>query len=70
MLSIYSAERYVKKMYADYTAGSAEMADTGIVADVAELQPIATATTIRVRIEKVLATDGPFAATKEQLGSY
>jgi hypothetical protein len=36
----------------------------------AELQPIATATTIRVRIGKALATDGPFAATKEQLGSY
>ena len=58
------------KMYADYTAGSAEMADIGILADVAELQPIATATTIRVRIGKALATEGPFVATKEQLGSY
>ena len=36
----------------------------------AELQPIATATTIGVRIGKALANDGPFAATKEQLGSY
>ncbi len=70
MLSIYSAERYVKKMYADYTAGSAEIPDTGIVADVAELQPIDTATTIRARIGKALATDGPFAATKEALNSY
>lgn len=57
-------------MYADYTAVAAEMADTGIMVDVAELQAIVTATTIRVRIGKALATDGPFAETKEQLGGY
>lgn len=32
------------------------------------LQPIATATTVRVRDGKTLTTDGPFAETKEQLG--
>ena len=34
------------------------------------LQPIATATTVRVRNGKTLSTDGPFAETKEQLGGY
>lgn len=34
------------------------------------LQPTATAATVRVRDGKRLATDGPFAETKEQLGGY
>jgi hypothetical protein len=34
------------------------------------LQPIHTATTVRIRNGKVSTTDGPFAETKEQLGGY
>jgi hypothetical protein len=34
------------------------------------LQPVETATTIRVRHGKVSTTDGPFAETKEQLGGF
>jgi len=34
------------------------------------LQPIQTATTVRVRKGNVSTTDGPFAETKEQLGGY
>ncbi|MGH7497338.1 MAG: YciI family protein [Gemmatimonadales bacterium] len=34
------------------------------------LQPVHTATTVRVRNGKVSATDGPFAETKEQLGGF
>ena len=34
------------------------------------LQPVHTATTIRVRNGKMSTTDGPFAETKEQLGGY
>ena len=34
------------------------------------LQPIQTATTVRVRSGKISTTDGPFAETKEQLGGY
>ena len=40
----------------------------GILA--AGLQPVQTATTVRVRSGKVYTTDGPFAETKEQLGGY
>ena len=34
------------------------------------LQPVETATTVRVRDGKPSVTDGPFAETKEQLGGY
>jgi hypothetical protein len=34
------------------------------------LQPVQTATTIRIRYGKLSATDGPFAETKEQLGGF
>jgi hypothetical protein len=35
-----------------------------------QLQPVHTATSVRVRNGKVSATDGPFAETKEQLGGF
>jgi hypothetical protein len=34
------------------------------------LQPVATATTVRVRDDERLLTDGPYAETKEQLGGF
>ena len=34
------------------------------------LQPASAATTVRVQDGKTLATDGPFAETREQLGGY
>jgi len=34
------------------------------------LHPVSTATSVRVRDGKTLATDGPFAETREQLGGY
>jgi hypothetical protein len=34
------------------------------------LQPVQTATTVRVRSGKLSTTDGPFAETKEQLGGF
>ena len=36
----------------------------------APLQPVSTATTVRVRDGQTLITDGPFAETREQLGGY
>jgi hypothetical protein len=35
-----------------------------------QLQPIETATTVRVQDGRTLTTDGPFAETKEVLGGY
>ncbi len=36
----------------------------------AQLQPIETATTVRVRDGQTLTTDGPYADTKEVFGGY
>ena len=38
--------------------------------DGAQLQPIDTATTVRVQDGRTLTTDGPFADTKEVFGGY
>ena len=38
--------------------------------DSAQLQPIETATSVRVRDGQTLTTDGPFADTKEVFGGY
>ena len=35
-----------------------------------ELRPVATATSVRVRKDDTIVTDGPFAETKEALGGY
>ena len=34
------------------------------------LQPVRSATTVRLKNDKVLLTDGPFAETKEQIGGF
>jgi hypothetical protein len=34
------------------------------------LHPVATATSVRIRNDKRMVTDGPFAETREQLGGY
>jgi len=34
------------------------------------LQPVATATSLKIRNGKRLVTDGPFAETREKLGGY
>ena len=40
------------------------------VVGAARLQPVETATTVRVRNGKATITDGPFAETKEQLAGF
>ena len=42
----------------------------GVVLGGEGLQPVATATTLRVRDDERMLTDGPYAETKEQLGGY
>jgi len=43
---------------------------SGQYLDASPLHPTATATSIRVRDNTRLVTDGPFAETREQLGGY
>jgi hypothetical protein len=42
----------------------------GQYVDASPLRPVATATSVAVRDGRTVATDGPFAETKEQLGGY
>ena len=53
--------------YNDFTN---EVRENGSLVAGDALQPIATATTVTVRDGKTIATDGPFAETKETLGGY
>ena len=47
-----------------------ELKQSGSLVTSQKLQPVQTATTLRVRSGKVSVTDGPFAETKEQLGGF
>ena len=43
---------------------------SGVLMAAEALEPVATATTVRVRNGKVSVTDGPFTETKEQLAGF
>jgi hypothetical protein len=50
--------------------GEYRLAQSGNYKGGNQLQPVASATTVRVRNGKRQTTDGPFAETREQLGGY
>ena len=54
----------------DYFSYTEELRDSGKYVAGDALQPTATAKSIQVREGAPMATDGPFAETKEQLGGY
>src|SRR5947209_8200236 len=56
--------------YAESTQLCHELKSRGQYLSANPLQPVATATSLRVREGKRLVTDGPFAETREQLGGY
>ena len=78
LLMIYANEaEYAKidpatlqKVFEEYGAFTQGIVKSGNFKAGDRLQPIATATTVRIRDGKTLATDGPFAETREQLGGY
>ena len=78
LLMIYHAEAEEKKMseaetssmHAEYGQFTRGIMESGSYKGGNALQPTATATTVRVRDGKTLATDGPFAETREQLVGY
>ncbi len=48
----------------------ANLSENGHFLDGTPLQPVDSATTVRVRDGKTLVTDGPFAETREQLAGF
>jgi hypothetical protein len=59
-----------EECYAESTQLTHELHAKGQYLGAAPLHPVAMATSVRVRNDKRLVTDGPFAETHEQLGGY
>ncbi len=78
MLLIYDDEKTFAKMtqadlgrmYAEYGQFTQEIKASGNHVASSQLQPVASATSVRIRDGKRMLTDGPFAETREQLGGY
>ncbi|MBT1158289.1 YciI family protein [Aminobacter anthyllidis] len=59
-----------EKMSAPYMAYNEALIKAGAMVSGERLQGASSATTVRVRDGKTEVLDGPFAATKEQLGGF
>jgi hypothetical protein len=78
MLQIYSPEGHWDSLseaeraalYEEYFALDRALGERGALVGSHELEPVTTATSVRVRDGETLIADGPFAETKEQLGGY
>jgi hypothetical protein len=78
MLLIYDEEQAWGKMseaergrmIGEFRQLSADLKASGQYVSGSQLQPISSATSVRVRGGKRVVTDGPFAETREQLGGY
>jgi len=75
MLLVYSDEQAWgegerEECYVESAKLTQELNATGQYVAAAPLHLVSTATSVRVRDNKRLVTDGPFAETREQLGGY
>ena len=57
-------------LVAEHLAYDEELRRSGRFIVAEGLEPVSTATTVRVRNGRIATTDGPFAETKEQLGGF
>ncbi len=75
MLLIYADEQAWteserERCYGESTDLAHQLKASGQYVTASPLQPVATATSVRVRGGKPTVTDGPFAETREQLGGF
>lgn len=70
MLLIYGCHRDDLDSYDQVNAYVKDLVSRGVFRAAAPLHLPDTATTVRVRSDETLITDGPFAETHEQLGGY
>ena len=75
MLLIYLDEKALNEAerehcYVESTQLAHELKSKGQFVSTSPLQPISTATCVKIRDGKRLVTDGPFAEAREQLGGY
>jgi hypothetical protein len=64
------AESDRQQIYGEFRKLREQLLSRGQFLTGSQLQPSTTATSVRVRNDKQLVTDGPFAETHEQLGGY
>ena len=67
---VSASEDDKQAMYAAYGAYTRSIRESGNLLGGNALLPGSATTTVRVRSDETLVTDGPFAETKEQLGGY
>ena len=75
MLLVYLDEQALSEeerlhCYAKSAQLTQELNSAGKYISASPLHPVATSTSVRVRNNKRLVTDGPFAETREQLGGF
>lgn len=78
MLLMYASETEATKLtpeetqslYQTWQTLLSEAHEAGVLLSSNGLSPVANATTVRVRNDQPLITDGPFAETHEQLGGF
>jgi hypothetical protein len=58
------------KIFEEYMVYTNDIKKKGHYIGGQALQPVSTATTVKVKDGKTLTTDGPFAETREQLGGF
>jgi hypothetical protein len=64
------SEEDASAMMARYGQFQEEMQGRGVLQGGARLRPTTDSTTVRVRHDETLTSDGPFAETKEQIGGF
>lgn len=77
-LCMISAEQVMETMpaadaelhFQEYAEFTEDIRRSGHFLGANRLQPVTTATSVRVRGGRVHVTDGPFAETREQIGGY
>jgi hypothetical protein len=75
MLLIYAEEGVIadvdrEKCYAESAQLCRDLDARGQYASTSPLQPVTTATSVKVRNGEPMITDGPFAETRKQLGGF
>ncbi len=68
--SVEASPEEQAKVMEDYFKFTASITERGINLGGEALDGVDTATTVRVRNDETLTTDGPFAETKEVLGGF
>jgi hypothetical protein len=65
-----AAQRMREGRFDAFRAWLADLQDRGVLQAHEGLHPSETATTVRVRADEVLLTDGPFIEGREQVGGF